>query len=146
MRQMEMIYNTNDNNNYYLKKETMKKLSILLIGLVTMIMVSCSKDNDDYTQINDRYYVRYDVTLSSSYIGTMTVNVNTEKGAQTFQTSSKIFSETFGPVDKGFKASVSASHDLYYGVLYSSIYVCKGDEPFALKATGASSAEYTIDF
>ena len=117
----------------------MKKLSVLLFGIVAIIMSGCSKDKGSY-------YVRYDVTLTSVYIGTMTVEVNTEKGVQSFQTPSKTFSETFGPVNKGFNASVSASHDLYYGTLNTSIYVCKGEDPFVLKATGSSSAEYTIDF
>lgn len=129
----------------------MKRFWVLFFGMLVIIMASCTKEDDlnnhqEQSDNTERYYVRYDVTLSSSYIGTMTVNVNTEKGVQTFQTSSKTFSEIFGPVEKGFKASVSASHDLYYGVLFSRIYVCKGDEPFVLKATGSSSAEYTIDF
>lgn len=128
-------------------KETMKKISVLLIGLLTMIMVSCSKDNDDSTQINDRYYVRYDVTVTTIHIGgTMSLILNTENGMQNFQTTSKVFSETFGPVNKGFNTSVSASTSYSDGILSSSIYVCKGNEPFVLKATGTSSAEYTIDF
>ena len=118
----------------------MKKHLVLLLALAaTVLMTSCTKSKGDY-------YVRYDVTLTSVYIGTMTVEVNTEKGVQSFQTSSKTFSETFGPVNKGFNASISASHDLYYGTLNTSIYVCKGEDPFVLKATGSSSAEYVIDF
>ena len=118
----------------------MKKLfTILFLGIATLLLVSCTKDKGNY-------YVKYDVTISSVYMGTMTVDVNTENGLQSFQTSSKTFSETFGPVNKGFKASVQTSYSHHAGSLNSCIYVCKGEAPFVLKATGTSSAEYIIDF
>lgn len=118
---------------------TMRKIFIILLGIITLLFVSCSKDKGNY-------YVRYDVSVTSIYIGTMTVAVNTEKGEQSFQSSSKTFSETFGPVDKGFKASIRADFDRPYSELNSNIYVCRGEEPFVLKATGSSTAEYVIDY
>jgi len=116
-----------------------KHLILMLVLAATLLMTSCTKSKGDY-------YVRYEVTLTSFFSGTMTVDVNTEKGVQSFQTSSNTFSETFGPVNKGFKASVQTSYSHYAGTLNSSIYVCKADEPFILKATGSSSVEYVIGF
>lgn len=117
----------------------MRKIFIILLGIALFLLVSCSKDKGNY-------YVRYDVSVTSIYIGTMTVGVNTEKGEQSFQTSSKTFSETFGPVNKGFRASINAGFDRPYSELNTSIYVCRGEDPFVLKATGSSTAEYVIDF
>lgn len=115
----------------------MKKHLVLLLGLaVTLMMASCTKD---------RYYVKYEVTATSIHIGNMQVDVNTGTGIQSFKTSSKLYSETFGPVSKGFNASVSATSN-YGALLYTSIYVSKGEEPFVLKATGGPTAEYVIDF
>ena len=118
----------------------MKKHLVLLIALVaTLILASCSKEEANY-------YVKYDVTSSgTNHYGPMTLNVNTENGMQTITVSSKVFSETFGPVSKGFEASISASVN-YPTYLNTSIYVSKGQEPFVLKATGSSSAQYVIDF
>ena len=125
----------------------MKKLLLLFAIAVTILMTGCTKDDEQQTPTgNDvRYYVRYEVSASASslYTFSMYVNVNTEKGSQSFRTSSKLFSETFGPVSKGFSTKVSASGNATF---LTSIYVCRGEEPFVLKATGTSSAEYTIDF
>ena len=125
----------------------MKRIILLFSIVAALFMAGCTKDNEQQEPTgNDvRYYVRYEVSASSIHIGTMDVSVSTEKGTQSFQTSSKLFSETFGPVAKGFTAKVSATSN--YGASFiSSIYVCRGEEPFVLKATGTSSAEYVIDF
>lgn len=127
----------------------MKKYLLVLVSILALVLfTACNKDKnktENSTSI-DRYYVRYEVSVSSVYTGTLHVNVNTENGIKTFEVSSKLFSETFGPVDYGFQTSVSASFGGYSGTLSSSIYVCKNNDPFVLKATGGSTAEYTIDF
>lgn len=131
----------------------MKKLFFLLLGLVSVtLIISCSKDNElqELTQEplenSARYYVKYDVLVSSRHTGTMDVTVNTENGTRTFSTSSNHFSETFGPVEKGFNCQVSASVSYSITSATTSIYVCKDGEPFVLKATGSLGASYTIDF
>ena len=114
----------------------MKKHFVLLLALVaTLMMASCKKE-----KVN--YYVKYEA-IGSYYGGLMKINVNTENGIQSFTTSSKTYSETFGPVSKGFAASISI---IYSTNLNTYIYVSRGEEPFVLKATGTSAAEYVIDF
>ena len=126
----------------------MKKLLLLFSFAAVLMMTGCGKDNELDSPENDvRYYVKYEVSVSSSYIGDLYVDAKTERGTQSFKTSSKLFSETFGPVSKGFAASVTAHTDYTVtGAMHSSIYVCRGEEPFVLKATGSSSADYVIDF
>lgn len=119
----------------------MKKILLLLSFAAILMMTGCGKDNDV------RYYVKYEVSVSSVHIGDLYVDAKTEKGTQSFKTSSKVFSETFGPVSKGFAASVTAHTDYSVtGGIHSSIYVCRGEEPFVLKATGSSAVDYVIDF
>lgn len=78
----------------------------------------------------------------------MTVAVNTESGMQTISVSSLNgylgFSETYGPVSKGFNASITAF--IEPGRPSTRIYVCRGEEPFVLKATGENKSEYVIDY
>lgn len=126
----------------------MKRYLLVLVSIIALLgIVGCNKDKNktDNNTNTDRYYVRYEVSVSSNHYGTMHVAVNTEKGINTFEISSHSFSETFGPIDYGFNTSVSASIG-YSGTLSSSIYVCKNNDPFVLKAVGNSTAEYTIDF
>lgn len=126
----------------------MKKYLLVLVSLLSLVLfTACNKDKnktENSTSI-DRYYVRYEVSVSSVHTGTLYVYVNTEKGIKSFEISNKLFSEIFGPVDYGFNTSVSSSFS-YSGTLSSKIYVCKNNDPFVLKATGGSTAEYTIDF
>ena len=114
----------------------MKKHLVLLLALAaTIMMASCTKDKANY-------YVKYEASATSMYSG-MSVKVNTEDGMQSFYITGKTFSESFGPVSKGFKATISAHCS---GSTNTSIYVSRGEEPFVLKATGGESAEYVIGF
>ena len=140
-----MITNKLNNNRLNvivqtIKVKTMKKHLLLLLALVaTLMMASCTKGN---------YYVKYEVSAPSSHFyggGTMTLNLNTESGMQNITNSNSMYSGTFGPVSKGFEASISASVN-YPSNIRTSIYVSKGQEPFVLKASGTSSAQYVIDF
>ena len=81
---------------------------------------------------------------------TLTFTVNTDKGKQTFsaKTTTK-YSEIFGPVSRGFEASIKfdVSATGPAGLTNTThIYVSKENGPFALKASGGTSASYTIDF
>ena len=80
------------------------------------------------------------------------VTVSTDKGSETITTSKqRSWTQTYGPVSKGFRASITAKG----GWATVNIYVCKGNEPFALKksksnnvgnSNTSTSASYTIDY
>lgn len=132
----------------------------LLFGL---FLGGCGK-----TESDNSYYVRYEVAAKSLYFETAKIEVETETGKQTFNLTinpssstyfqllncTKVFSEQFGPVEKGFNAGVNASIvDASYNSLVTlevAIYVSRGDEPFVLKASnrGGSSCNvsYSIDY
>lgn len=72
----------------------MKKILLLLSFAAILMMSGCGKNS------GASYYVKYEVTVSSIHIGDLFVDAKTEKGNQSFKTSSKTFSETFGPVSR----------------------------------------------
>lgn len=131
----------------------------LAIVFLVFALSGCVKNNEDEpdnpsstpsSDVEYAYYVKYESAVSSIYIGEIFYTVNTDKGVQTFQ-SDKIFSEVFGPVKKGFKATIRADASrLHVANSEVRIYVCRGNEPFALKACKsgdkAVSVTYTIDF
>lgn len=127
----------------------MKRL-VYVILCVLPLLLSCDKDTSSAD-----YYVKYEYNLSSSasygnkYIN-KTISVNTESGIKDFTTSSNSFSETFGPVKKGFNAAITVKYESASdGTTNLRIYVCRGEEPFALKATNkaySNTASYTIDY
>ena len=110
--------------------------------LCAFILISCEKPNNEEPiappEDNASYYVKYE---ASSTVIMQSITVNTDTGKQTFTVRKKTYSETFGPVSKGFDASVNCQ-----AAANVSIYVCKDNGPFALKASGGESATYTIDF
>lgn len=123
----------------------MKRIIPILSTLLALLICSACTNADEPdtqkadTETKDNYYVRYEASIPSGYSGKVTVN--TEIGPQTFSTG-RVYTETFGPVTKGFQASIKVSG--YCEKTY--IYVCRGEEPFVIKAEGKSSASYTIDF
>ena len=127
----------------------MNKKLILLLFTLSLVLCGCSNDDD----LSADYYVKYEATVTSQYGGSIKYTVNTETGSETFE-SGKSFSQIFGPVKKGFQASITADSKALNYVSNSNvkIYVCRGSEPFALKANNSSSigkivsASYTIDY
>lgn len=127
----------------------MKWISFIVVS-VLVVLCSCTKyevdkdsnsgntgGNTGNNSNTDNYYVKYSV---SAYRGaSYSVSFMTENGYATERTTGG-YSRTCGPVHKGFRASISSTHGLVY------IYVCKNTEPFVLKASGTSSASYTINF
>lgn len=111
----------------------MKKTIIFTIFVaVIIVLTACSTSSN-------RYYVKYEMTVSSVYSGGSSyVTVNTEKGEQRFQTG-KTFSETFGPVKRNFHAEIKAYTQLSLATVNVRIYVCRGDEEFTLKDTRSMS-------
>jgi hypothetical protein len=118
-----------------------------VILFILPLMMSCDKGSSSAD-----YYVRYEYGLSSnpsfgsSYYN-KTISVNTDSGIKDFTTISNSFTETFGPVKKGFKASITVEYESGGGTTNLRIYVSRGEEPFALKANGqGNSLSYTIDY
>lgn len=122
--------------------------------LLSTVLGSCedsTKNEPDNETQEAEYYVKYEASVTTVYISNSIVyTVNTDKGTKNFKNGNS-FSQTFGPFRKGFNASVTAdASNLYQAACNVKIYVCRGSEPFALKAYQSGgkkvSASYTIDF
>ncbi len=118
---------------------------------MSVVLCGCGDNNEPDDSYSSDYYVKYEASVSSSNYGkTVEYTVETDIGRKTF-VGGKTFEQTFGPVKKGFKASVRADAGNYYGAECNvKIYVCRGNEPFALKANQSGSTNvavsYTIDY
>ena len=127
----------------------MKRLFIyFVVSAFVLLLASCSKEENGNLDIKNEeskassYYVKYEAECPFPYF-LRTVHVNTETGTQLFRcNSSTKFSQTFGPVSKGFIASISTSQ-IRSTV---SIYVSRNQEPFSLKVRSSCGASYQIDF
>lgn len=125
-----------------------KYLKYLLFITFTTILWGCGGDDEPDNNADAEYYVKYEAVVSSFYTGTVTYNVTTEKGIQKFE-SGKSFSQTFGPLKKGFNTMITANtQNLFRADCNLRIYIARGTEPFALKAnitgSGVVTAKYTI--
>lgn len=131
----------------------MKRLIFLLLFVIPLLS-GCEKESEIQS---DSYYVRYEYNLSfispiggSSYVN-KTISISTDLGTIEVATISNSYTETIGPVKKGFTANISVKYDNgdKGGTTGLKIYVCRGSEPFALKAVNEPyryTASYTIDF
>ena len=114
----------------------MKNLKKTFI-LFTMIFAIYSCENNNISQPNnpttnedggeENYYVKYTAECVCRYNVNMEVKVNTEQGLTTFLCEKK-FSETFGPVPKGFECKIvgidpSSTTENYSDITYTSIYL-----------------------
>lgn len=132
-------------------KNAMKQLKIWSMMFLAMMMISfissCSKDDD---KSSEDYYVKYDLTLISRHINDKrSVTVKTEKGSETINlpnsNQSSSWEGTYGPVKKGFVASISCRSSSLKEA-HVRISVAKGSEPFAVKSNGSTSAKFTINY
>lgn len=120
----------------------MKKLSIIFCAAIVLLgFTSCFTDSTDYYV---KYVAKVDVDgyASISYVAESQYTYVSEKGPETVDLTNKSnWSTTIGPLKKGFVASLSG-----YAVVVNAssapmtlgIYVCRGDEPFVLKAQQVS--------
>lgn len=132
-----------------------KSLKCLLLLSLSFILWGCGNDDDEPNDPSSgEYYVKYEASITDPYGSsgkkTSKYTVNTENGKETFN-SGRSFSQTFGPVKKGFHAFIKSECDFVTTNNNVRIYVCKGSEPFSLKANKSSkentvSTSYTIDF
>ena len=136
------------------------KISFFILTIILFpLLMSCNKEeNIDFNTPPENtehvnYHIKYEASCNSKYIGNvMKISVKTESGTQTFE-GGRSFSQTFGPVHKGFNCKIdcfNTSHSSSYSEVIVNIYVSREKEPFALKktasGTGKSSASYTINF
>ena len=129
----------------------MKRLTNLLLCLFPLFL-SCDKDSE---KLSADYYVRYEfsLTYSNPMGGTKytnkTISITTDSGIIEVATTSNAYTETIGPVNKGFNASITVNSDGSSGggTTNLKIYVSRGSEPFVLKASSnRTTASYIIDF
>lgn len=113
----------------------MIRIVYLFVVLAAVCLItSCLKGDE-----GDRYYIRYE---ASYVVGkNVTLRVATSKGMETLSGVMRTYSDEFGPVHKGFAASIASTES---GNL--TISVRKNDGAYLPKATGYTVANYTIDF
>ena len=125
------------------------KITIFSLSLF-MALASCKKE-ENKTTTNDEYYVKYIIKGNGTYIYFSNFSVNSDQGNVSFSGYQyRSWNQTYGPVKKGFRASVSVKSS-YVTV---EIYASKNNGAFALKAsksgdnssTSNTSQSYTIDF
>ncbi len=148
----------------------MKEYGIIIFSLLFYgLILSCSKDDEqtileepkteDQAQNNNqkeeevRYYVKYEIEIKHDRADdTMSIEFTSEKGKEKVSGLAENWSGTYGPVKKGFKASLACSISTigYRKEIHGRIYVCREIEPFVIKAEsrkdGSLGIYYTIDF
>lgn len=133
----------------------MKRLSIILLfTTILLCLSSCGKEPAA------NYYIKYEAYVSSIIYEGREARyvVSTDNGDITITTRRQSWSETYGPVEKGFTANITGSTNVDYSngtTMTLNIYVCRGEEPFVFKASATDkifkgkqslSASYKIDF
>lgn len=131
-------------------------LRIILLTTFSIAFESCGEE-DKIVRFPDReeereevveYYIKYVANSVNRYYSITGVTVATDRGTQSFNYSTnaqKTWEQTYGPVKKGFRASITVEGAKINNV---EIYCCRGSEPFALKASknGSGSLQYTINY
>ena len=136
-----------------MKKSLLIVLTITIMS--TFIVISCSNDENDLpTEEDTRYYVKYEVSFSLpstiAFKTTHEIKYTNENGELkiAIQGRSVSWDGTYGPVEKGFVASLGCVSQSYS--IHARIYVCREKEPFVIKAEGEQtnslSLKYIIDF
>ena len=121
-----------------------KFLKITTVFLaIFFTLSSCEKDETEATT-NDDYFIKYVIKGNGTYIYFSDFSVNTDHGNASFSGYQyHSWNQTYGPVKKGFRASVSVQSSY----VTTEIYVSKNNGPFALKASkSGGGSSYTIDF
>lgn len=130
------------------------KQCILAIMLIINVLVfftfsSCNKEDIDNneTVTNDSYYVKYIIKGNGAYGRFSNWTATTPEGKYSNSgTQVSYWSQTYGPVNKGFKCDVQIGNYIS-GAPTIEIHASRNQEPFAVKVdkTG-NTASYTIDF
>lgn len=131
----------------------MRKLCLALLPLFLLFTVCACEDdihdednggtNVSPIENNDEYYVQYSASINLPYQRLVTIQYTTEKGEVSVKDyRSASWSETIGPVKKGFRAWIKVGNDR----ATCKISVSKNNSAFAVKATGTQSASFTINY
>lgn len=113
-----------------------------------MCVLSCQKDENPTPkepELPKEYYIEYTAYSAGIYRFVTGISYATPEGIVHEDVSWGCSSTScvVGPVAKGFQCSMSAGGN---GTCTVYISVCRGSEPFVLKASGKTSASYIIDF
>ena len=125
----------------------MKKLFLLLaLFVAALLMVGCEENMPTPQVDTNEYYVKYTIKSSFYKFGHITyadVHGTGRAHEGNYANTSTNWSVTIGPVKKGFHAFVQYDSGSANSV---TLEVSKNNGPFVLKASGTTSAFYTIDF
>ena len=129
----------------------MKKIvTVILLSVLAFSLTGCEgfnqPSNGNSTQQQDEYYVKYTISSSFYYFGSITyADVNGTKHDRTgdYNRTRLNWEVIVGPVKKGFNSHISYSRGSANTV---KIEVSKNNGPFVLKASGDKSASYIINF
>lgn len=135
-------------------KRVILYLSLTIVSALSFM--SCS--SDDEPKGTENYYVKYEVYMRTNHSNAYKkITVSTDNGVESYECSnltSFSWCETYGPVSKDFIANINCSINngtySYPSEIQAKIYVCRGQEPFVIKAQGDGknllSLMYQIDF
>lgn len=115
----------------------MKKTLLLILAVCSLALAGCKKAED-----TPNYYIQYHIYSIYGHAMSLNATYTDETGNPKHVTSNNHsfnFEYVVGPVPYGFKASLN-------GVGGLRISVCRGSEPWMIKAEGTGSISYTIDF
>lgn len=118
-----------------------KFIYVVVAILIAVNFSSCSDDDEEV----DEYYVRYEVGVAAnSHDAINKVGMNTPTGSQYSMIigSTNDWQATYGPVQKGFKATLAAS-DFRNSTSHTfRISVSKNGGPFVVKYEGVGNYDY----
>ncbi len=130
---------------------------LIIFGFIVSFGIVISSCEDDNNVNSDEYYIKYDVTSSTIYVGyQLDFTIKNENNEYVTVRTGGSPETIIGPVKKGFTATleVNAVGETYDQLkLNAKIHVSKNDSPFALKASDESDSyrdfvalSYTIDY
>jgi len=134
----------------------MRSAKFTLIGFLFIIIFgfinfSCD-DGQNNSGNSDEYYVKYEVSGTTMYVGVrLNVTISTENNqSMDFNIGTSPWETIIGPVEKGFNAHLNVTWNTAdfdpISAMNTQISVSKNGSPFALKRTGGSTINYTVDY
>lgn len=128
-------------------------LKLFYFLIFCAITTGCEKRNIEEGQLNDEYYVKYQVESTTIYYEEkLNVQISNINGSLPFLINQRESWETIiGPVKKGFKASLKATKQGWDGQTVENhlkinlqIQVSKNSGPFAMKQINTSNTPRAI--
>jgi len=121
-----------------IKKIKMKRQLLFIIALLCTVftMFSCSNDDDENT---DAYYIKYEACVTANTDEAQNIVGLATPAGNAYSTiigSTNSWQATYGPVSKGFEASMTASRFENSSYHTFRISVSKNNSPFVVKKEG----------